>query len=215
MKLFVAALLACALPAFGQDARGQLAARLHETCVAHAQEAVQREWMSAAQTPVDSARFCGCADEQIQKERMLARVAKLPEPDRQSSSRPMAALQKVYFMGGFRCYSNRADFPRRAAAVEKDGRPLEEVRVGLERRKGALYAAYNRALKRDPWLVGKVVVEFAIEPSGEVTDLRVQSDDLSDTVLLDELKSQVASLKFPAEPVPKLVTKYPIEFLPD
>ena len=58
-----------------------------------------------------------------------------------------------------------------AAAAARPSRSIEEIKLVFERNKGAIYAIYNRALREDPSLQGKVVVELKIAPSGEVVDV--------------------------------------------
>jgi hypothetical protein len=212
-RLVAAAWLACTLPAFGQDLREQLIAPLHAACVADVEQALMRVLHTKVSAPIDGAKFCACADEGIRTDRILDAVAKLPESNRAPSSKPAVALEYGYFSDGYQCYSKSAARAERPLP-DKEGRPLEEVRQGLERLKGVVYQAYNRALKSDPWLSGKVVFEFAIEPDGQVSAVNVVSSDLQDENLLAELKSRFLAMKFPAEPVPKLVTKYPIDFRP-
>ena len=53
----------------------------------------------------------------------------------------------------------------------KASRSIEEIKLVFERNKGAIYAIYNRALREDPALQGKVVVELKIAPSGGVVDV--------------------------------------------
>ena len=162
----------------------------------------------------DTPRFCACADEAIRHDSVLERVARMPEAERRPSSWPAVMLEDNYFFDGLQCYSKTVGWPP-ASSDDRASRSLEEVRTAIERRKGALYAAYNRALKDNPKLAGKVVVEFTIEPSGIVSDVGVRSSELDDPKFLDALKSQIRSLNLPAEPVAKLVTTYPIDFLPN
>jgi hypothetical protein len=214
MKRLVAAIcLVGALPAFGQDLREQLVAPLHEACTANVEEALMRVLHAKFTETIDSAKFCTCADDAIRKDSILDAVAKLPESRRAPSSGPAVALEGSYFVDGLQCYSKLAGWPDRPVADRKS-RPLEELQFALEKRKGAMYRAYSAALKTNPTLAGKVVFEFAIEPDGQVSAVTVVSSNLADDKLLDELKSILQSLKFAAEPVSKLVTKYPIDFLP-
>lgn len=212
-RLAAAAWFVCALPAFGQDLREQLVAPLHEACTANVEEALMRVLHVQIAETIDSAKFCACADEGVRKDSILDAVAKLPESRREPSSRPAAALEGSYFIDGLQCYSKLAGWPERPAADRKS-RPLEELRFALDKRKGAMYRAYSAALKANPTLSGKVLFEFAIEPDGQVSAVTVLSSNLADDKLLDELKSILQSMKFAAEPVSKLVTTYPIDFLP-
>jgi len=96
----------------------------------------------------------------------------------------------------------------------KATRSLEEVRLVLERAKGALYAIYNRALREDASLQGKVVIELTIAPNGSVTACRFVSSELKAPELEQKLLARFRSLDFKAEDVDTLVTTYPIDFLP-
>ena len=211
-RLVAAAWFACALPAFGQDVRAQLVSRLHEACMSHAQKSVEGD-LRLHGPAIDTARFCVCADAGIRDDRIVDGVAALPEAERQPSSDAMTKLERGYFIGGVECYSKLTGWP--ASALDEEGRrPRDELRAAIEKRKGALYRAYSAALKANPSLTGKVVFEFTIEPDGAVSSLEVVSNGLADDKLLDELKAILKSMKFAAEPVPKLVARYPIDFLP-
>jgi outer membrane biosynthesis protein TonB len=96
----------------------------------------------------------------------------------------------------------------------KASRSIEEVRLVLERNKGALYAIYNRALREDASLQGKFVVEFTIAPNGSVTACTQVSSELKNPELEQKLLARFRSMTFPAEDVETLVTRYPIDFLP-
>jgi TonB family protein len=213
MKLFVAALLACTLPAFGQGVPGPLASQLHETCVAHADETLHGRWRLAPELSFDTPKFCACADAEIQHDPSFRRLAQKPESDRGPSSWAAHTLADLYLMDGIACYSKTVGWPP-GASPGLPARSLEEVRVVLEMRKGALYAAYTQALKRDPKLAGKVVLEFTIVPSGGVENVSVRSSELNDAAFLDAIKSIAGKMQFPPEPVQKLVTTYPLDFLP-
>lgn len=212
MKSFAAALLAFALPAFGQGVPEQLASQFHENCVAHAGETLHGRWHLAPEMNFDTPKFCDCADSEIQRDLDFGRLARKPESERGPSSWTAHALEGLYLLDGIACYSKTVGWPP-GASPGLPGRSLEEVRVVLELRKGALFAAYNQALKRDPKLAGKVVLEFTIEASGAVADVNVRSSEFNDPAFLDAIKSIVAKLHFPPEPVAKLVTTYPVDFL--
>ena len=96
----------------------------------------------------------------------------------------------------------------------KASRSIEEVRLVLERNKGALYAIYNRALREDASLQGKFVVKFTIAPSGAVTSCVQVSSELKNAELEQKLLSRFRAMTFPAEDVEVLETTYPIDFLP-
>jgi hypothetical protein len=78
----------------------------------------------------------------------------------------------------------------------KASRSIEEIKLVFERNKGAIYALYNRALREDPSLQGKVVVELKIAPSGEVVDVRVLSSELKASELERKLLARIKGFDF-------------------
>ena len=112
-----------------------------------------------------------------------------------------------------------AGYGKSGGSVTKGGsgkasRSLEEVRLTLERSKGALYAIYNRALREDASLQGKVVIELTIAPNGSVTACHFVSSELKNPELEQKLLARFRSLQFAAEDVDTMITTYPIDFLP-
>jgi outer membrane biosynthesis protein TonB len=87
------------------------------------------------------------------------------------------------------------------------------IRV-LDSNKGRIYAIYNRALRKNPLLAGKVVLELTIAPSGVVSGCRVIASELHDEELEAKLVQRIKMLDFGAEKVPSFKFEYPIEFMP-
>ena len=96
----------------------------------------------------------------------------------------------------------------------KASRSLEDVKLVFERNKGAIYAIYNRALRDDPSLQGKVVLELRIAPTGEVAGLRIVSSELKNEELEKRLLARIRSFDFGAKDVEVLVVTWPVDFLP-
>ena len=96
----------------------------------------------------------------------------------------------------------------------KGNRTREEIQTVFDQNKGAVYALYNRALRKDPTLRGKVVLELTISPDGSVTKCRVISSELNDKSLERKLVSRIKLFKFAAKDVDTAVVSYPIDFLP-
>jgi TonB family protein len=96
----------------------------------------------------------------------------------------------------------------------KASRSLEDIKIVLERSKGSLYAIYNRALREDASLQGKVVVELKIAPSGEVVSVRVISSELKTPELEAKILARIRTLDFGAKDVAEMVTTWPLDFLP-
>jgi hypothetical protein len=96
----------------------------------------------------------------------------------------------------------------------KASRSIEEIKLVFERHKGAIYALYQRALRDDPALQGKVVLELKIAPSGEVLACRVLSSELKSPELENKLRARVQGFDFGAKDVAEIVVSWPVDFLP-
>jgi periplasmic protein TonB len=96
----------------------------------------------------------------------------------------------------------------------KASRSEEEIALVFDRNKGAIYALYGRALRSQPDLQGKLVLEFTIAPSGEVTECHVVSSELHDPDLERMIVARVKLFHFEAKDVAPITTTKPIEFVP-
>ncbi|HTX06439.1 MAG TPA: AgmX/PglI C-terminal domain-containing protein [Steroidobacteraceae bacterium] len=105
----------------------------------------------------------------------------------------------------------RSPSPGRGGAAT---RSAEEIAMVFDRNKGAIYALYERALRMNPMLQGKLVLEFTISPSGEVTRCRVVSSDLHDPALEREIVARVMLFRFEPEKVDPTIATKPIDFFP-
>ncbi|HEX8757611.1 MAG TPA: AgmX/PglI C-terminal domain-containing protein [Steroidobacteraceae bacterium] len=94
------------------------------------------------------------------------------------------------------------------------GRSAEEIAMVFDRNKGAIYALYERALRTNPMLQGKLVLEFTISASGMVTRCRVVSSELHDPALEREIVARVMLFRFPPEKVDPTTATKPIDFFP-
>jgi len=96
----------------------------------------------------------------------------------------------------------------------RNTRAEEEIALVFEKNKGAIFSLYNRALRKDPTLQGKVVLELSISPSGKVTKCRIISSELNDPSLERKLVARVKLFRFSAKQVKSITVTYPIDFLP-
>jgi TonB family protein len=102
----------------------------------------------------------------------------------------------------------------RTGSSGKAARSQEEIELEFDRNKGAIYALYSRALRERPELQGKMVLEFTIAPSGDVTACRVVSSELNDPELERKIVARVKLIRFAARDVESMTTTKPIEFFP-
>lgn len=96
----------------------------------------------------------------------------------------------------------------------KASRSREEIELVFDRNKGAIFALYNRALRNDPTLEGKLVLRLTIAPSGQVTACEVVSSELGDADLEAKLVARVKMFRFEARDVEPITTTKPIDFFP-
>src|SRR6202453_1303414 len=102
----------------------------------------------------------------------------------------------------------------RAGGSGKASRGADEIALVFTRNKGAIDAMYARALRDNPALQGKVVIELTIAPSGDITAARVISSELHDPVFEEKLVSRIKLFKFDAKDVAALTATKPIDFFP-
>lgn len=94
------------------------------------------------------------------------------------------------------------------------GRTAESIQLVFDRNKAAFEALYQRALRQNPGLQGKVVFEITIQPSCRVSACRIHATELNNPELEAKLVSRVQLLDFGAEEVPAITRQYPMRFYP-
>jgi outer membrane biosynthesis protein TonB len=114
------------------------------------------------------------------------------------------------FIGG----AEFGDADRPLSDSIRGSRTDEEIQVVFDRNKSALYSIYQRALRNDPTLKGKVVLKITIAPSGAVVAASVVSSDLNDSELERKIAARVKLFDFGVKDVDEITINYPIDFLP-
>jgi outer membrane biosynthesis protein TonB len=82
----------------------------------------------------------------------------------------------------------------------------------VKSRLGAIKACYERALKRNPNLSGKVVIHWTITQAGTVSGVDVEQDTLGDAEVASCIKSLVARWRFPAPSGGSVDVSFPFVF---
>ncbi|GAB2876347.1 AgmX/PglI C-terminal domain-containing protein [Microbulbifer echini] len=91
----------------------------------------------------------------------------------------------------------------------------EEIQIVFDRYKSALYRIYNRELRNNPALQGKMVLKITIEPDGSVSLAQVESSDMDSPALNAKIVARVKRFNFGEKAgVPTITILYPIDFLP-
>jgi TonB family protein len=102
----------------------------------------------------------------------------------------------------------------RGAGSGKASRSEEEIAMVFDRNKGAIYALYTRALRDNPNLQGKVVLELTIGADGSVLKCEVVSSELKDPELERKLVARIKLFQFEAKDVGTITVTKPIDFFP-
>jgi TonB family protein len=102
----------------------------------------------------------------------------------------------------------------RAGGSGKASRSADEIALVFTKNKGAIDAMYARALRDNPGLQGKVVLELTISPSGDITAARIVSSELNDKEFEGKLLARIRLFKFEAKDVATLTATKPIDFFP-
>lgn len=102
----------------------------------------------------------------------------------------------------------------RTGTSGKASRSREEIELVFDKNKSAIFALYNRALRADPSLEGKVVLRLTIAPNGQVTFCEIVSSELGDPDLESKLVQRIKLFRFEAKDVEAITTTKPIDFFP-
>jgi protein TonB len=102
----------------------------------------------------------------------------------------------------------------RGGGSGKASRSADEIALVFTKNKGAIDAMYARALRDNPALQGKVVLELTIAPSGEITAARIISTELGDKEFESKLLARIRLFKFEPKDVATLTATKPIDFFP-
>jgi TonB family protein len=95
-----------------------------------------------------------------------------------------------------------------------EGRSSTTIRKTVAQYLGGLQYLYNKELRKDPTLKGKVTVTFEIAPSGLVTETVLLSSSISSKSLVEAILNSIRNWKFPAvsEEYGNLRVTYPFSF---
>lgn len=103
---------------------------------------------------------------------------------------------------------------RRTGSSGRASRSREEIELVFDKNKGAIFALYNRALRVNPLLEGKLVLRLTIAPNGQVTACEIVSSELDDAELERKLVQRVLLFRFDDRDVEPITTTKPIDFFP-
>ena len=99
-------------------------------------------------------------------------------------------------------------------SARRGGRSDEEIQIVFDRHKSALYRLYQRELRNDATLQGRVILRLTIEPDGSVSMAQVKSSEMEAPGLTSDIVARVKGFNFGAKDVPAVTIVYPMNFLP-
>ena len=98
--------------------------------------------------------------------------------------------------------------------MDYSGRSAESIRRVMDANKGGIFAIYNRALRSDPSLSGKVLFRMVVEPSGAISRIELLSSELANKALVNKILSRIKLINFGADAVEQTDINYSFDFLP-
>lgn len=101
-----------------------------------------------------------------------------------------------------------------APEVESADVDREKLAAYVRARKSAIQGCYEKELKRNPSLKGKVVVRFNITPSGRTSDIDVEENTLGNEAVASCIKTTIRGWVFPFKPDSDVPVAYPFVFAP-
>jgi protein TonB len=93
-------------------------------------------------------------------------------------------------------------------------RSEEDMRKVMEQHKSSIFSIYNRALRDNAALQGKVKFKIVIDPSGQVVEVSIEFSELKDPALEAKLVSKLKSISFPSAAVLRTTFYQTLDFLP-
>jgi outer membrane biosynthesis protein TonB len=108
----------------------------------------------------------------------------------------------------------RGGVSMQAPEVESADVDREKLAAYVRSRKGAIQQCYEKELKRNPSLKGKVVVRFSITPAGRTSDIDIEENTLGNEAVGSCIKTTIRGWIFPFKPESEVPVAYPFVFAP-
>lgn len=122
------------------------------------------------------------------------------EPPPKPAKRPLKPINQALAKSGLQI--------RGAGRANKDA-----IGQTLERYLPYFQTCYRRALEKDPYLQGVVVVGWTIEPTGEASDVAIVQADLDNAGLIGCITQEMREIRFPPPRGGGVQVEYPIVFV--
>lgn len=126
----------------------------------------------------------------------------------------LAGRETVSVESKLETVSAATEASREQSSRDKAFRSDQSIRQKMEEAKGRVFGIYNRALRENPTLKGKVVFKLVIEPNGTVSSAQIVSSELGDPELERRLLAAVRGIQFGTSDVLQTTLNYSFDFLP-
>lgn len=149
---------------------------------------------------------------------LLEEATEAAESEAVSASLHVADIARIA-AGEIEAAAEAEDQPK--ARIKRDKAKLggsidtAAVKAVFDQHEAELQKCYERALKRDPALEGRVSVYMRIEPSGRTSTVRASSPTLTDSAAIDCMERAVRSWQFPSPEGGAVELRKPFAFRPD
>lgn len=90
----------------------------------------------------------------------------------------------------------------------------EKLAAYVKARRGAIQSCYEKELKRNPSLKGKIVVRFSITTSGRTSDIEIEENTLANEAVGSCIKTTIRGWNFPFKPDSDVPVAFPFVFAP-
>ncbi len=97
---------------------------------------------------------------------------------------------------------------------DSDSRSQSDIKKKMRRRLGGIKRCYEKRLKRNPELRGKVVIRFVIHPGGKVIEVEIIENTSGDPELANCIRSIVKGIRFGATDGGETAVTYPFILAP-
>ncbi|GMU61895.1 MAG: hypothetical protein AMXMBFR34_36580 [Myxococcaceae bacterium] len=108
----------------------------------------------------------------------------------------------------------RGGVQMQAPEVESKAVDREKLAGFVRARKSAIQACYERELKRNPSLKGRVVVRFTITTQGSTSEIEIEENTLGNDAVASCIRTVIRGWRFPFKPDDDVPVAYPFVFAP-
>jgi TonB family protein len=108
----------------------------------------------------------------------------------------------------------KANMAMQAPEVDSADVDREKLAAYVRARKGAIQGCYEKELKRNPSLKGKIVVRFTITTQGRTSDIEIEENTLGNEAVGACIKTTIRGWNFPFKPPSDVPVAYPFVFSP-